>query len=101
MGDGRCGALRYAEKDARSQAQGIDHRVEITFESCEGNLADVPIGEAEASSIIANKLEALGEEVAKRGPDRALPVLLEMREPGWNEYEGRSFPNPCHREIDA
>src|SRR5262245_12334782 len=101
MAYGCCGSLRYTDKRVRSQNQGIDHRLQITLESCEGNVDDVPIREAKASTIIANELKALGEKMAKRCPDGTMPVALEVAEPGRNEYERRSFPNPCYREIDA
>jgi hypothetical protein len=62
--------------------QGIDNRLQITLVRCERNVGDVAIGQAKASTIIANETETVGEDRPKPSPGGALPVVLKVGGPG-------------------
>src|SRR5260370_38307690 len=77
-GDGA--ALRMAEEGEFIQAGGVDHGFEIVDPGFEGNVFDIPFGEAIGAAVIANDALAVGQVAHPVAPDGALPFKIEVVE---------------------
>ena len=81
VGDGHRAALRHAQQREALEARGVDDGFEVSHPRLEREVLDVAIREPAPALVVAQD----GVRLAQRGPpvppDRALPVVLEVREP--------------------
>src|SRR5258707_12905464 len=73
-GDGA--ALRMAEEGEFIQAGGVDHGFEIVDPGFEGNVFDIPFGNAVGAAVIANDALAVGQVAHPVAPDGTLPLKI-------------------------
>src|SRR5260370_33349710 len=81
VGNGDGAALRMAEEGEFIQAGGVDHGFEIVDPGFEGNVFDIPFGEAIGTAVIAKDAVAVGQVADPVAPDGALPFKIEGVEP--------------------
>src|SRR5262249_54832767 len=87
--NGNRSALRDAEQRKTLDADCVHHGFQIAHPGIEGELRDIPIRQPASALVIANEsmpARKLGEPMA---PDRAAPIVLEVRQPVGNLDEGR------------
>src|SRR6185437_11443804 len=90
--DGDRGRLGDAEQRESLQAHRIDDRLEIADPHVDRWIADVRVREPAASLVIADDGVAVAELLEPMAPHRALPLQLEMTEPGCDPDERRTAP---------
>ena len=61
-------ALRQAEQREAFEAQRVDHRFEIGDQCLEGQVADIPVGQAVGALVIADKAEIFGQAANHPAP---------------------------------
>ncbi len=99
--DGDRGALGDAEQRESLQAHRIDDRFQITDPRLERRIADVRVGKPAAPLVVPNHRVPFAKPVQPVPPHRALPVELEMRQPGCDPDERRAAPVHGVRETRA
>lgn len=80
VGDGDGSALRVAEESEFGEAGGIHNNFQIAHPGLEGDVFDVPSGEAVAATVVAENAGAAGEIADPMAPDGAFPFEIEMVE---------------------
>src|SRR5258706_15615239 len=80
VGNGDGAALRMAEEGEFIQAGGVDYGFEIVDPGFEGNVFDIPFGEAIGTAVIANDALGIGQVAHPVAPDGALPFKIEVVE---------------------
>ena len=90
--DGDRSRLGDAEQRESLQARRIDDRFEIADPPVDRRVADVGVREPAASLVIADDGVPIAELLQPVAPHRALPVQLEMTEPGCDPDERRTAP---------
>jgi len=70
----------------------IDDRFEIADPHIDGRIADVRVRESAASLVVADEGVPIAELLQPVAPHGALPVQLEMTEPGCDPDERRTVP---------
>ena len=76
----RC-ALTDAKQWEAVEPGGIRHLLQVGDEAFQTDVARIPIRQAAAALVIANKAVRTGKVPVKRAPDRGLPIQLHMGEP--------------------
>ena len=92
-GDGR--SLGYAEQSEAVDAYGVHHCLEVCHPRVDREVADLTVRQAAPALVVPDQRVAGGEPLEPMPPDRALPVELEVRQPGCRPYDRR--PVPVHR----
>ena len=88
--DGDRGRLGDAEQRESFQARRIDDRLEIADPHVDRRIADVGVREPAASLVIADDGVPIAELLQPMAPDRALPVELQMSQPGRDPHQRRT-----------
>ena len=81
VGDRHRAALRHAEQREALEPARIDDALQVGDHRLEGKVGHVPVRQAVAALVVANKRVPLRQAVDPVLPDRALPVELEVRHP--------------------
>jgi hypothetical protein len=84
------GTLRDAEQREAIEAGGGDHRLEVGDPGVERELARLAVGEPAPALVVADERVAVPEPGQPVAPDRALPVEIEVRQPGRCSHDRRS-----------
>ena len=93
----RCRAARTA----RSGAAAATTASRSVDPALEREIAHVPVGHPAAALVVADEAEVLGEEPDPVPPDRALPLVLEMRQPVGGLDQQRAGAGLGPGELDA
>src|SRR5258708_289139 len=101
VGNGDGAALRMAEEGEFIQAGGVDHGFEIVDPGFEGNVFDIPFGEAIGAAVIANDALAVGQVAHPVAPDGALPFKIEVVETVGDFDDGIAAADGCVGEADV
>src|SRR5262249_17616390 len=94
--------LRNSEQDERLLRVGRrDHGLQILDPALEGKVADVQVGHPAPALVVAHEAEVFAEEANPVPPDRALPFVLEVRQPvrGLDQHGSRARLGP--RYLDS
>ena len=79
------------ERERLGRAGRRHHRLQVLDRALERGRAHVPVAHAAAALVVADEPEMLGEKVDPMAPDRALPLVLEVRQPvgGFDQQRAR------------
>src|SRR5687768_11658686 len=100
--DADSSTLRNAQKRERLARTGRFHdSLEIGDPAFEGEIADIPFGHPAATFVVAYEPEVTRQKPHPVAPDRALPLVFEVREPVRRLDEDRASSRVSPREPDA
>src|SRR6185369_8872494 len=74
-------ALRNAKQGKTFESRRIDDRLEITHESVEGDVEDIPVRQARTAFVVAQERVVAAQRLDPVLPDRARKVEFQMIEP--------------------
>ena len=94
-------SLGHAEQRESLQAHRIDDRFEVADPHLGRRIADVRVREPAASLVVADDRVPFAEPLEPVPPHRALPVELEMTEPGRDPDQRRAAPVHGVRQAHA
>src|SRR6266542_1563551 len=92
VGDRDRAALRESEQDEPVELGRIDHCLEISHEALERELLRLAIREPASALVVPDDAVTTPELFEPVLPDRALPVVLQVREPVRSLDDGRADP---------
>ena len=85
-------ALRDTEEVELREPGGVDHGLQVPHPRLERDVLDIPIREAAAALVVPDHRVPLAQSLEPVPPQRAVPIELEMGEPGRGAHERRSGP---------
>ena len=98
--DGR--AMRHAEQRERFlHAGGVDDLLEIPDAAIHRQIADVPVGHAAATLVVADVAVVIAQKAGPVVPYRTLEVMLEVGQPGGRLHQRRPRARLRPREPSA
>ena len=92
---------RCEERERSGKRGRLDHALEVLHPTLERDVAGLPIGHATAALVIADVAEMVREELHPMPPDRARPVVLEVRQPARRPDQGGTRARLGPGELDA
>lgn len=100
VGNGDGAALGVAEKREFVEAGGVDNDFKIADPGFEGNVCNIPCGEAVAAAVIAKNIGAAREIADPVAPDGAFPFEIEVIETVGDFDEGKAGADRSVGEAD-
>ena len=98
-------ALRDAEQGDALDAEDVDDGLEVEHPALEADFRHDPVRQAAAALVVAHEVAALRQVLEQVAPDRALPVVLEVRQPGRRLDDRRTLaaagPGQAHAVVAA
>ena len=83
------GSLRGAEQRKAIEAGGIDDGLEVGHPGVDGQIAELAIRETAPALVVAEARVAGSERIEPVPPHRALPVEVQVRQPGRHPHDRR------------
>ncbi len=101
VGDRHGAALGDPEECESVQPRSLHHGLEVPHPRVDGELVDVPVGEAAPALVVSDERVVAGELSQPVAPHRALQVEIEVAEPVRRLHERRALAHAGPGDTDA